>query len=173
MIFFSKIKLLKQSNVFPFSIAIFADIEIETLKRENSFSDKLVNRLTYDTQLLMARKFNQNLSLQVMPTWVHHNLVKKHEDAHDLYSMGVGGRMKVTKRVSLNADTFFPVGERDSTFVQSWGLGCDIETGGHVFQIMVTNVQGSYESAYIESASGAIADKNLYLGFNITRVFAI
>ena len=166
---FSKIKLMNQSNVFPFSIALFADIEIETLKRENSFSNKLVNRLTYDTQLLMARKFNQNLSLQIMPTWVHHNLVKK----HDLYSMGVGGRMKITKRVSLNADTFFPVGERDSTFVQSWGIGCDIETGGHVFQIMVTNVQGSFESAYIENASGAIADKNLYLGFNITRVFAI
>tara|TARA_Y100000780_G_C13635492_1_gene398299 strand:- start:51 stop:896 length:846 start_codon:yes stop_codon:yes gene_type:complete len=170
---FSKIKLMNQSNVFPFSIALFADIEIETLKRENKFSDKLVNRLTYDTQLLMARKFNQNLSLQIMPTWVHHNLVKKHKDAHDLYSMGVGGRMKITKRVSLNADTFFPVGERDSTFVQSWGIGCDIETGGHVFQIMVTNVQGSFESAYIENASGAIADKNLYLGFNITRVFAI
>ena len=170
---FSKIKLMNQSNVFPFSIALFADIEIETLKRENEFSDKFVNRLTYDTQFLMARKFNQNLSLQIMPTWVHHNLVKKYEDAHDLYSMGVGGRMKITKRVSLNADTFFPVGERDSTFVQSWGIGCDIETGGHVFQIMVTNVQGSYESAYIENASGAIADKNLYLGFNITRVFAI
>ena len=170
---FSKIKLMNQSNVFPFSIALFTDIEIETLKRENKFSDKLVNRLTYDTQLLMARKFNQNLSLQIMPTWVHHNLVKKNEDAHDLYSMGVGGRMKITKRVSLNADTFFPVGERDSTFVQSWGIGCDIETGGHVFQIMVTNVQGSFESAYIENASGAIADKNLYLGFNITRVFAI
>ena len=108
-----------------------------------------------------------------MPTWVHHNLVKKHEDTHNLYSMGVGGRMKITKRVSLNADTFFPVWERDSTFVQSWGIGCDIETGGHVFQIMVTNVQGSFESAYIENASGAIADKNLYLGFNITRVFAI
>jgi len=170
---FSKIKLMNQSNVFPFSIALFADIEIETLKRENSFSNKLVNRLTYDTQLLMARKFNQNLSLQIMPTWVHHNLVKNQDDAHDLYSMGVGGRMKITKRVSLNADTFFQVGERDSTFVQSWGIGCDIETGGHVFQIMVTNVQGSFESAYIENASGAIADKNLYLGFNITRVFAI
>ncbi len=170
---FSKIKLMNQSNIFPFSIALFADIEIETLKRENEFSDKLVNRLTYNTQFLMARKFNQNLSFQIMPTWVHHNLVKKHEDEHDLYSMGVGGRMKITKRVSLNADTFFPFGERDSTFVQSWGIGCDIETGGHVFQIMATNVQGSYESAYIENASGAIADKNLYLGFNITRVFAI
>ena len=108
-----------------------------------------------------------------MPTWIHHNLVKTHEDAHDLYSIGAGGRMKITKHVSLNADTFFPLGERDESFYQSWGLGCDIQTGGHVFQIMVTNVQGSYESAYIENASGSIEDKNLYLGFNITRVFAI
>ena len=170
---FSKIKLMNQSNVFPFSIVLFADVEIETLRRENKFSDKLVNRLTYDSQLLIARKFNQNLSFQIMPTWVHHNLVKKHEDAHDLYSMGVGGRMKVTKRVSLNADTFFPLGERDDDFTQSWGLGFDIQTGGHVFQIMVTNVQGSYESAYIENASGSIDGMNIYLGFNITRVFSL
>ena len=170
---FSKIKLMNQSNVFPFSIVIFADVEIETLRRENKFSDKLVNRLTYDSQLLIARKFNQNLSFQIMPTWVHYNLVKKDEDAHDLYSMGVGGRMKVTKRVSLNADTFFPLGERDNDFTQSWGLGFDIQTGGHVFQIMVTNVQGSYESAYIENASGSIDGMNIYLGFNITRVFSL
>ena len=170
---FTKLKLKKQSNVFPVSVALFAKIEIETLKRENDFSDKLVNRLTYDTQLLIARKFNENLSLQIMPTWIHHNLVKTHENAHDLYSIGAGGRMKITKHVSLNADTFFPLGERDESFYQSWGLGCDIQTGGHVFQIMVTNVQGSYESAYIENASGSIEGKNLYLGFNITRVFAI
>jgi hypothetical protein len=87
--------------------------------------------------------------------------------------MGVGGRMKVTKRVSLNADTFFPLGERDNDFTQSWGLGFDIQTGGHVFQIMVTNVQGSYESAYIENASGSIDGMNIYLGFNITRVFSL
>ena len=115
----------------------------------------------------------QNLSFQIMPTLVHHNLVKKHVDAHDLYSMGVGRRMKITKRISLNADTCFPVRERDSTFVQSWGIGCDIETGGNVFQMMVTNVQGSIERAYIENASGTLSDKNIHLGFNITRAFAI
>jgi hypothetical protein len=170
---FSKIKLMKQSNISPVSVALFAKTEIETLKRENEFSDKLVNRLTYDSQLLIARKFNENLSLQFMPTWIHHNLVKTHEDDHDLYSLGAGGRMKITKYVSLNADTFFPLGERDDDFTQSWGLGFDIQTGGHVFQIMVTNVQGSYESAYIENASGSIDGMNIYLGFNITRVFSL
>ena len=170
---FSKIKLMKQSNISPVSVALFAKTEIETLKRENEFSDKLVNRLTYDSQLLIARKFNENLSLQFMPTWIHHNLVKTHEDDHDLYSLGAGGRMKITKYVSLNADTFFPLGERDDDFTQSWGVGCDIQTGGHVFQIMVTNVQGSYESAYIENASGSIDGMNIHLGFNITRVFSL
>ncbi len=170
---FSKIKLMNQSNVFPFSMVIFAKTEIETLKRENDISGELVNRLTYDSQFLIARKFNHRFSAQVMPTWIHHNLVKTHDDVHNFYSIGVGGRIKVTKRVSLNADTFFPMGERDSTFVQSWGIGCDIETGGHVFQIMVTNVQGAFESAYTEKASGTIDRMDIYLGFNISRVFAI
>jgi hypothetical protein len=65
------------------------------------------------------------------------------------------------------------MGERGESFVQSWGLGFDIQTGGHVFQLMVTNVQGAYESAYIENASGTIDEMNIYLGFNITRAFTL
>jgi hypothetical protein len=170
---FSKIKVLNQTNVFPIAMALFTKIEIETLKRENDISDKLVNRLTYDTQLLIARKLSENVSFQFMPTWIHHNLVKTFDDDHDLFSMGVGGRLKFTKQISINADRFFPLGDRDTDFTQSWGVGFDIQTGGHVFQIMVTNVQGSYESAYIENASGTIDEMNIYLGFNITRVFSL
>ena len=170
---FSKIKVLNQTNVFPIAMALFTKIEIETLKRENDISDKLVNRLTYDTQLLIARKLSENVSFQFMPTWIHNNLVKTFDDDHDLFSMGVGGRLKFTKQISINADRFFPLGDRDTDFTQSWGVGFDIQTGGHVFQIMVTNVQGSYESAYIENASGTIDEMNIYLGFNITRVFSL
>jgi len=170
---FSKIKLTQQTNVFPFSIALYLKSEIETLKRTSDFSHEFVNRLTYDSQLLIARKLNSNMSVQLMPTWIHHNWVITHEDKHDLYSLGLGGRFKLTKRVSVNADTFFPLGERDDSFVQSWGLGCDIETGGHVFQLMVTNVQGAFESAYIENASGSVDGMNLFLGFNITRAFSL
>jgi hypothetical protein len=169
---FTKLKILKQTSggsSFPFSLALFSKIEISTINQDLPINDQL----TFDIQVLAARKFNPSISVQVMPTFIHRNLVQTAEDSNDLLSFGIGGRVKVTRRVSINADTFFPLGERDESFKQSWGLGCDIETGGHVFQLMITNVQGSFESEYIENATGTFDELNLFLGFNITRVFSL
>ena len=169
---FTKLKLLKQTSggsSFPFSLALFSKIEISTIDQNLPMNDQL----TFDIQVLAARKFNPSISVQVMPTFIHRNLVQTAEESNDLLSFGIGGRVKVTRRVSINADTFFPLGERDESFKQSWGLGCDIETGGHVFQLMITNVQGSFESEYIENATGTFDELNLFLGFNITRVFSL
>ena len=169
---FTKLKLLKQTSggsSFPFSLALFSKIEISTIDQNLPMNDQL----TFDIQVLAARKFNPSISVQVMPTFIHRNLVQTAEETNDLLSFGIGGRVKVTRRVSINADTFFPLGERDESFKQSWGLGCDIETGGHVFQLMITNVQGSFESEYIENATGTFDELNLFLGFNITRVFSL
>ena len=169
---FTKLKLLKQTSggsSFPFSLALFSKIEISTIDQNLPMNDQL----TFDIQVLAARKFNPSISIQVMPTFIHRNLVQTAEESNDLLSFGIGGRVKVTRRVSINADTFFPLGERDESFKQSWGLGCDIETGGHVFQLMITNVQGSFESEYIENATGTFDELNLFLGFNITRVFSL
>ena len=169
---FTKLKLLKQTSggsSFPFSLALFSKMEISTIDQDLSMSDQL----TFDIQVLAARKFNPSISVQVMPTFIHRNLVQTANESHDLLSFGIGGRVKVTRRVSINTDTFFPLGERNESFKQSWGLGCDIETGGHVFQLMITNVQGSFESNYIENATGTFDELNLFLGFNITRVFSL
>jgi hypothetical protein len=169
---FTKLKLLKQTSggsSFPFSLALFSKMEISTIDQDLSMSDQL----TFDIQVLAARKFNPSISGQVMPTFIHRNLVQTANESHDLLSFGIGGRVKVTRRVSINTDTFFPLGERNESFKQSWGLGCDIETGGHVFQLMITNVQGSFESNYIENATGTFDELNLFLGFNITRVFSL
>ncbi len=169
---FTKLKLLKQTSggsSFPFSLALFSKMEISTIDQDLSMSDQL----TFDIQVLAARKFNPSISVQVMPTFIHRNLVQTANESHDLLSFGIGGRIKVTRRVSINTDTFFPLGERNESFKQSWGLGCDIETGGHVFQLMITNVQGSFESDYIENATGTFDELNLFLGFNITRVFSL
>ena len=169
---FTKLKILKQTSggsSFPFSLALFSKMEISTIDQDLSMSDQL----TFDIQVLAARKFNPSISVQVMPTFIHRNLVQTANESHDLLSFGIGGRVKVTRRVSINTDTFFPLGERNESFKQSWGLGCDIETGGHVFQLMITNVQGSFESNYIENATGTFDELNLFLGFNITRVFSL
>ena len=167
---FSKLKIVDQRTghrSFPISLVLFTKMEIETIMKDMDMKD----RYTYDVQLLLAKKLNRSLSLQLMPTFIHRNLVETHNDYHDLISLGIGGRIKMTRRTSINYDTFFPIGKRGETYKQGWGIGYDIETGGHVFQLMVTNARGSFESEYIENASGAFEDLNLYLGFNISRAF--
>ena len=167
---FSKLKIVDQRTghrSFPISLVIFTKMEIETIMKDMDMQD----RYTYDVQFLLAKKLNRSLSLQLMPTFIHRNLVETHNDHHDLISLGIGGRIKMTRRTSINFDTFFPIGKRGETYKQGWGIGYDIETGGHVFQLMVTNARGSFESEYIENASGAFEDLNLYLGFNISRAF--
>ena len=167
---FSKLKIVDQRTghrSFPISLVLFTKMEIETIMKDMDMKD----RYTYDAQLLLAKKLNRSLSLQLMPTFIHRNLVETHNDYHDLISLGIGGRIKMTRRTSINYDTFFPIGKRGETYKQGWGIGYDIETGGHVFQLMVTNARGSFESEYVENASGAFEDLNLYLGFNISRAF--
>ena len=167
---FSKLKIVDQRTghrSFPISLVLFTKMEIETIMKDMDMQD----RYTYDVQFLLAKKLNRSLSLQLMPTFIHRNLVETHNDYHDLISLGIGGRIKMTRRTSINFDTFFPIGKRGETYKQGWGIGYDIETGGHVFQLMVTNARGSFESEYIENASGAFEDLNLYLGFNISRAF--
>jgi hypothetical protein len=165
---FTKFKILSQkpnNSLSLASIVLFSKVEIATIDKSLEFK----NRLVYDAQLLIARKINQNLSLQIMPTVIHKNLIQWHEVSSRLYSLGIGGRVKVTRRVSLNADTFIPLGERLDSFNQSWGFGCDIETGGHVFQLLLTNAQGTFESSYIENSIGG---SEMFFGFNITRSFS-
>ena len=167
---FSKLKIVDQRTghrSFPISLVLFTKMEIETIMKDMDMQD----RYTYDVQFLLAKKLNRSLSLQLMPTFIHRNLVETHNDHHDLISLGIGGRIKMTRRTSINYDTFFPIGKRGETYKQGWGIGYDIETGGHVFQLMVTNARGSFESEYVENASGAFEDLNLYLGFNISRAF--
>ena len=169
---FSKVKLLRQKqsgNGTPISFAIFTKCEIQTVVRDMDITD----RLTFDIQALIARKFSRSFSLQIMPTFIHRNFILDRHDSNDLFSIGIGGRMKLTKRTSINLDTFLPIGERRASFKQGWGLGYDIETGGHVFQLMVTNAQGSFESEYIENSRGEFENLDLFFGFNISRVFSI
>ena len=89
-----------------------------------------------------------------------------------MFSLGFGV-MKLTKRAPFDFDTFFSIGNRVESYRQGWGIWFDIETGGYVFQLMVINAQGSYESEYIENAKSTVDGYDIYLGFNISLVFSL
>lgn len=171
-----KFTLLRQSTgkrVMPLSLSLFADASYKTLKRTDDVEDLPIHRLGYTTQLLIARKFSERLSLQISPTYVHRNRVNWDEE-NDIFSVGVGGRFKLTRRLALTAEYFWAshTAKNDSYF-NSLSLGVDLETGGHVFQLFFTNSQAMVEDAFISETQGSWLDAGIYFGFNISRVFAI
>ena len=176
---FVKTKLLRQSSgtrSFPVSVLLYSDIGIDTKRKSENdpaVKDEYLNRLLYVNQLIIGRKFNRSLSLEILPTLIHRNLVPTNQDDHDLVSIGIAGRYKLSNRISVNADYFIPLGDRSEDYQNSVAIGVDYETGGHVFQVMIANSQGPYEYTFIENARGNFSTGVLYLGFNISRAFTL
>lgn len=176
---FLKFMLFKQAeDGSPVSVNTLSTMGINGLKwaepqRTNYFS----SRLSYVHQILIARKFNRNLSLQIMPTLIHKNLVEKSFEKNDIFSIGIGGRYKLTKRFSVNAEYYTLLAQNTIPNVNGLApvpcvaVGVDIETGGHVFQLHFTNAQAMIEKGFITESTGSFFKGNIYFGFNISRNF--
>lgn len=177
---FSKLTILRQSSgarVMPVSISIMSSLALKTLKwsdysRTNYFS----SRLSYVHQIIIARKINQIFSLQITPAFVHRNLVATELDPNDLFAVGAGGRMKLTKRISLNAEYYYLLNPKTYMSQQvhnPLSVGFDIETGGHVFQLIFTNSLAMIEKGFIGETTGDWGKGDIHFGFNISRVFTL
>lgn len=171
---FLKYALLRQQTgvkTVPVSVTAFASGAINSLRpidpaTEIAFSE----RISYTYQLLIARKINSKLSLQVMPTVVHFNTVTADRE-NDLMALGLGGRLLLTKRLSINGEYYYRFGERDLETHDAIAIGIDLETGGHVFQLQFTNSRSMNEKGFIRETTGDFFDGDIHFGFNITRTF--
>jgi len=176
---FLKFKLLRQRSGgkrFPFSLSLFANTAIYTTKWENpDRKNYFISRMSYCFQVLLARKFGSRFSLQITPSMVHKNLVLTSADHNDIYTLGGGGRIKISNRVSINAEYHhvFNGQVRSTNVYDSFSTGVDIETGGHVFQIFLTNSMGENEEGFLANTTGRWNKGDIFLGFNITRIFTI
>ncbi len=169
-----KLKIIRQrENGIPVSISAYGLVANTTLKYSDKPYLNFKYRTLYTLQLLIARKFNRNLSLQLTPSWVHFNLVPAFQDQNDVFALGLGGRMKLSKRISINAEyNFLPNNQVVSTTVyNSLSMGVDIETGGHVFQLIFSNSEGMNPPYYLAKTRGSWGKGDVYFGFNITRIF--
>jgi len=172
---FVKWAALKQQSgkrSIPFSVTVFTSIAVNTLRDENPERDVVFSdRLSYTYQLLLARKMSPGLSIQLMPSLVHFNLVDNGRK-NDLAILGVGGRIKLTKRLSLNAEYYYRFDERslDETY-DPLAIGIDLETGGHVFQLQFTNSRSMVEKSFLRETTGDFFNGDIHFGFNVTRTF--
>ncbi|NQU33841.1 MAG: hypothetical protein HQ521_11440 [Bacteroidetes bacterium] len=173
-----KVRMIRQSKGeinMPFTISYFGNIGINSLKSiDTSRTIKFSSRLSFTNQLLIARKLSSAISLQLTPTYIHRNLVEKKIDDNDVWALGAGGRFKLTKRVSLNLEYYYILSEQTAKdYYNSFTIGFDIETGGHVFQLFFTNSQGIVEQHFIPKTTGNWLDGDIHFGFNISRTFAL
>jgi hypothetical protein len=173
---FTKYKILRQAtNGSPVTLSAVGSIMYKSLKFENPGIDNYqTSNLFYSAQLLLGRKFSEGLSLQVMPTMIHYNLVKGANDPNDVFSIGFGGRIKLSHRMSFNAEYYYQLPDhRLPGTTNSIAFGLDIETGGHVFQINLTNSDGMTERSFISETTGNFFKGDIRPGFTISRVFTI
>jgi hypothetical protein len=170
---YGKYRLIRQSTgvrAMPFSVTLLASAAAATVDRDAAFDDKL----SYATQLLIARKFGERLSLQVSPTWIYRNRVFPGEE-QGLLAIGGGGRFKLSKRISLNGEYFWASRDKNSLpipYYDSMSWGVDIETGGHVFQLHVSNSLGMIEKQFVAETAGSWGKGDIHFGFNLSRTFS-
>ena len=177
---FAKYRLFRQSHGetnMPVAISAYTGVDLfSTSWTDPTRPNYFISRLSYIFQALIARKFTDEFSLQISPTVVHRNLVAEAIDRNDNFSIGIGGRYKLTNRISFNAEYFYniePTIAGQTKKPNSLSFGFDIETGGHVFQIMLTNSVAMIERGFLGDTNGSWSDGGVHLGFNISRVFTL
>jgi len=179
---FLKFRFLRQTedNRMPVSLTLFSGIYYTNQKDPNKQStgfDKykyLTSRLSYVHQVIVARKINSSFSVQIAPVMVHYNMAESFTDLNDMFLVAGAARYKITKRVALTAEYAYSLKDYSTKdYFNPLGFGFDIETGGHVFQIHVTNSFGIADNQYFPYTSSSWKKEGMRIGFNVSRVFTL
>ena len=173
---FLKFKIVQQQDgerFIPFGISYVGSAIYKTLKDPaTTYVPYASDRFSFANQILIASKLNDYVSIQISPTIVHYNLVDSAKIPNDFKSIGISSRIRLSKRVNLTSEYFHRF-DKLAGYYNPLSLGIDIETGGHVFQLHVSNSNGMTERTFINETTGSWAKGDLCFGFNITRAFTI
>ena len=176
-----KYRLIRQRNDggSPVTVTALGVTTLSTQQQNTNNPDvitsfpKFSHRMAFAGQLLIARKFSDAFSLQLIPSYVHRNLVAFGDD-NGIFSLGAATRVQLSKVVGIIMDATFPLSSTrtaDKGYYPAIGIGVEIDTGGHLFQINLTNATAIMETDYIPYTTSRWADGEFRLGFTISRVF--
>ncbi len=160
-------------KAFPLSLVWVSGITLNSTKITDPRLNDFSNKLGYYHQLIAGRKFSEAFTLQLSPTFVHRNLVEYHTDMNNMVAVGIGGRVKISRRSAFILDTYPIVYGASSYNKIPVSIGFDIETGGHVFQLHITNAKGMNEKSFITETLQDWGKGEIQFGFNLSRVFTI
>lgn len=166
-----KYRVMRQGDQFPVDIVGYNTVDINSFLRKEEYPGlEFSHRLTYVNQILISRKFSERFSMELASSFIHKNVYNPIIENNDQFSVGAGGRMKMTKRLSLTFEYLNNFNMPDY-YQNPLSIGLDVETGGHVFQLIFSNSQAMTESGYLTTASGNWEKGEVFFGFNLYRVF--
>jgi hypothetical protein len=169
-----KVGLLRQtrSGRIPVNISYYGNFAIDARKKEN-FNNRQ-DRYSFFHQLIISRRFNSNLSMQIAPSISHFNAVPEGSD-NDIFGLAIGGRYKVSPQSAITVDYSIPLGNWDETNRINSGLsvGMEFVTSSHAFQLYLSSLNGILPQANYSFNQNQFMKgfDNILLGFTITRLY--
>jgi hypothetical protein len=173
-----KYAILQQtsSGSVPVSLSFYGNMGLNLLN-QNTFGPahdwREIHRLSYFTQILLARQFGGKFSLQLAPTFIWFNAVEiGYKNAH--YGISAGARYNFTGSHSIIAeyDQLFNKQENEEFNPKpQLSLGWEIGTATHAFQLFIANykdILGQYNFVYNQNS---ISDGKFLIGLNVTVRF--
>lgn len=179
-----KLRVLRQKKRgLPFSAVVLSNTAITPKKDPNGYFSKFAHRLMFINQIVLGSKVNNRFSILANGTYLHKNVVIQKadinlpRDRNELFSLGGGVRCKVNKKLSIVGEYNYTFGLfRNSNEIEYYhplSLGIEIETGGHVFHINVSNSPGLIYQDLLNTGLDSWADGEIKLGFTISRFFVL
>lgn len=179
-----KYLILQQTtdNSMPVSLSYYGNMVIDARGDENfgpEASYKFIHRLSYFTQLIIARKFSEKFSMQVAPSAIYFNSVPEYSDTtgYKNFNLGlsVGGRYNVAGNHSLMLEYDQLLTKQDLADEDhpkpNLALGWEISTATHAFQLFVTNYSNIISQYNLLYNTNDFTDLDYLVGFNITVRF--
>jgi hypothetical protein len=171
---YTKIKILRQCSGairHPVSVTYYGSMQVKTEKWISTDLDyPFTARLFYSHEIMIARKFNSSFSSLLVPGFVHRNMVPTSDDKNVIPYTGVGARLKLTQRMAVCAEYYYVFGN-NGKYTNPLSCGLEIETGGHVFQLVFSNGEGINEKLFIPETAGKWKSGDIHFGFNLIRHF--
>jgi len=166
-----------EDNRIPVSLSYFGNI-VADLRTEDNFgpaaSFKQMHRLSYFTELIVARKINDMFSVQVAPSLIYFNSVPLNADTTAGYknlnlglSAGARANLFGAHSLILEYDQLLTKQTPDVPTKPNFSFGWEISTATHTFQIFATNYNQIINQRNLVFNTNDITKGGLLIGFNI------
>ncbi|HEX2683271.1 MAG TPA: DUF5777 family beta-barrel protein [Ferruginibacter sp.] len=177
----AKFRIIRQQTGLrniPVTVGWYSMVNVNTAKDpDNEFTG---NKFAFMNQLLISRKFTDRISLQLMPTWIHYNVVPYGiNNSNEVFSLGFAGKYKATAKLNITLEYARQLNMYKNIISKSGAIlnyqpdllsiGAELSTGTHLFQFYIGSTTDASAIDQLSRNNSKIKDGNFAIGFTINR----